>query len=311
MDAYLDWQDYCRSALSAGELCSRFAVPLSSLSTFQIGGIAKEVCTPLTFTAFCEAVQILEELHLPYFVLGNGSNVLFSEEGFDGVILSCCGLHRFVWEGETLIAGCGTPLPRLEKEAWRAGLSGLEFSVGIPASLGGAVCRNAGAFSGCMGDLVTETVCYDLSSRKILRMKAEEHGFAYRYSHYQKKERILLCAVLCLTPDLPSAIEQRRTEYLSYRKRTQPKEPSAGSVFLRQGELLPAVLLDRAGCKGMREGDAQISTLHAGFIVNLGKATAGDVLTLIQRCREKVRDCFGISLQCELEVVGRNGVLPL
>ncbi len=306
MEAYALWEAYLKSIDGRKELKRQQQVSLASYSTFRIGGMARELLTPLTLTAFCEAVQVLEELKLPYFVLGNGSNVLFDDAGYDGVVLSCRGLRKHLWEGSMLHAQCGVPLPLLEKEAEKAGLSGLEFAVGIPACVGGAVCRNAGAFDGSMGELVLETVCYHIPTGKILRLSKEAHGFSYRYSCYQKKDRILLCAILQLTPDLPKEIAKRRENYLAYRRRTQPKAPSAGSVFLRQGEVLPAVLLDQAGCKGMTEGGAQVSPLHAGFIVNRGSATASDVKTLIERCKEKVKDRFGVLLQCEIESVGHG-----
>lgn len=285
-------------------------IPLASMrdyTTWGIGGPADLLCNPQTGEDVVTALKFAEEHGLPVTVIGNGSNLLVRDGGIRGLVIRMAGgLNSVRVDGNRIIAGAGILLPSLSRVALRAGLSGLEFAAGIPASLGGAVVMNAGAFGQCMGDLVVEVeaVGYD-GSRKVL--SASDLAFGYRTSSFQNQMLIILKTVLQLVPEAPLAIAVRGRSNLSYRKKTQPLNmPSAGSVFRNPPGQYAAKLIELAGLKGARIGDAEVSLKHANFIVNRGNASARQVIALIDLIREQVRCKFGIDLVPEVRLVGEE-----
>lgn len=285
----------------------RHDFPLSRVTSFHIGGNADLAVYPADAEAFAYALDAVVQAGVPYTVIGNGSNTLVRDGGFRGVVFVTTDMRRVTIDGTRLTGGCGVLLGSVGTNASRAGLAGAEFANGIPGTLGGAVYMNAGAYGGQLADIVCETVCYDLDAKQVLHLDNEAQHFGYRHSVFMEKNYIILSATLQLTKDEPDAIRARMNDYLARRREKQPLEyPSAGSVFKRPEGHFAGKLIEDAGLKGLRVGGAEVSPKHAGFIVNVGGATARDVLELIERIREKVYAMSGVTLECEIRTIGED-----
>ncbi len=279
-------------------------ISLAECTTFRIGGPAKYGVYPQTAEQLCAAAELCRSSKMRYYVVGNGSNLLFSDRGFDGAVIFTGALKQLSAESDRLIADCGVPLTQAAVAAQRAQLGGMEFAYGIPGSVGGAVFMNAGAYDGEMKDIVESVLFYDAVSQKTVLYQREACGFDYRRSVFQEKEGVILQTVLKLKKGEEAAIRSRMEELMSRRRTKQPLEyPSAGSVFKRYPGFYTAKLIDEAGLKGLTVGGAQVSEKHAGFIVNRGGATAADVLTLIEAIQKKIRGIHGIEIACEIRYV--------
>lgn len=285
----------------------RHDFPLSRVTSFHIGGNADLAVYPADAEAFAYALDAVVQAGVPYTVIGNGSNTLVRDGGFRGVVFVTTDMRRVTIGGTRLTGGCGVLLGSVGTNASRAGLAGAEFANGIPGTLGGAVYMNAGAYGGQLADIVCETVCYDLDAKQVLHLDNAAQHFGYRHSVFMEKNYIILSATLQLTKDEPDAIRARMNDYLARRREKQPLEyPSAGSVFKRPEGHFAGKLIEDAGLKGLRVGGAEVSPKHAGFIVNVGGATARDVLELIERIREKVYAMSGVTLECEIRTIGED-----
>ena len=285
----------------------RHDFPLSRVTSFHIGGNADLAVYPADAEAFAYALDAVVQAGVPYTVIGNGSNTLVRDSGFRGVVFVTTDMRRVTIDGTRLTGGCGVLLGSVGTNASRAGLAGAEFANGIPGTLGGAVYMNAGAYGGQLADIVCETVCYDLDAKQVLHLDNAAQHFGYRHSVFMEKNYIILSATLQLTKDEPDAIRARMNDYLARRRENQPLEyPSAGSVFKRPEGHFAGKLIEDAGLKGLRVGGAEVSPKHAGFIVNVGGATARDVLELIERIREKVYAMSGVTLECEIRTIGED-----
>ncbi len=285
----------------------RHDFPLSRVTSFHIGGNADLAVYPADAEAFAYALDAVVQAGVPYTVIGNGSNTLVRDGGFRGVVFVTTDMRRVTIDGTRLTGGCGVLLGSIGTNASRAGLAGAEFANGIPGTLGGAVYMNAGAYGGQLADIVCETVCYDLDAKQVLHLDNAVQHFGYRHSVFMEKNYIILSATLQLTKDEPDAIRARMNDYLARRREKQPLEyPSAGSVFKRPEGHFAGKLIEDAGLKGLRVGGAEVSPKHAGFIVNVGGATARDVLELIERIREKVYAMSGVTLECEIRTIGED-----
>ena len=285
----------------------RHDFPLSRVTSFHIGGNADLAVYPADAEAFAYALDAVVQAGVPYTVIGNGSNTLVRDGGFRGVVFVTTDMRRVTIDGTRLTGGCGVLLGSVGTNASRAGLAGAEFANGIPGTLGGAVYMNAGAYGGLLADIVCETVCYDLDAKQVLHLDNAAQHFGYRHSVFMEKNYIILSATLQLTKDEPDAIRARMNDYLARRREKQPLEyPSAGSVFKRPEGHFAGKLIEDAGLKGLRVGGAEVSPKHAGFIVNVGGATARDVLELIERIREKVYAMSGVTLECEIRTIGED-----
>lgn len=285
----------------------RHDFPLSRVTSFHIGGNADLAVYPADAEAFAYALDAVVQAGVPYTVIGNGSNTLVRDGGFRGVVFVTTDMRRVTIDGTQLTGGCGVLLGSVGTNASRAGLAGAEFANGIPGTLGGAVYMNAGAYGGQLADIVCETVCYDLDAKQVLHLDKAAQHFGYRHSVFMEKNYIILSATLQLTKDEPDAIRARMNDYLARRREKQPLEyPSAGSVFKRPEGHFAGKLIEDAGLKGLRVGGAEVSPKHAGFIVNVGGATARDVLELIERIREKVYAMSGVTLECEIRTIGED-----
>ncbi|MDD6072162.1 MAG: UDP-N-acetylmuramate dehydrogenase [Clostridiales bacterium] len=285
----------------------RLEEPMAKHTTFQIGGPAQVFVTPKTVKEIQQIVRICNAKEVPFFVLGNGSNLLVSDQGMDGVVIQ---LYRnfsdFQIEGNIVTAQAGTMLAAIGNAAREASLTGFEFASGIPGTLGGAVMMNAGAYGGEMKDIIKTVQLMDLEGN-VLEKTCAEMDFGYRHSIIEDEQFIVLGAVLELTEGNREAISLRMKELSEARREKQPLEfPSAGSTFKRPEGYFAGKLIMEANLCGYRVGGAQISEKHCGFVVNRGGATAEDVLNLIRDVQDKVYETFQVKLEPEVKLVGRQ-----
>lgn len=279
--------------------------PLSVHTSWKIGGPADYFLTPADLNELVEVVKYCSHNKLPLTVIGNGSNLLVRDGGIRGLLVEIgepfSYLHR---QGTGLKVGAGVLMPYLARAAARKGLSGLEFAGGIPGTLGGALIMNAGAFGSYIGSVVREVtvVRYDGAVSSLSREAIE---FGYRTSSLSR-EGIIVEAALELAEGDSAELEGKVDFYLSERRRRHPQLPSAGSVFRNIPEQPAGRLIEAAGAKGMRIGGAQVSEQHANFIVNLGGATASDVIGLIEKIRQLVKEKFDVDLHPEVRVIGEE-----
>ena len=295
------------------EFCMRERIPalwhapLSDYTSFRIGGPCDAFLLPDTEKTFLSLLRFLTEAEdIPFRVIGNGTNLLFSDEGYRGVVISTRHMRTVSVVGNTVIAASGTPLNVLCRVLADRSLDGFTGLYGIPGTVGGAVCMNAGAFGGTVSDFLTFVSVYQLDSGRIHTLSKKELAFSYRTSALRdKKDAVVLSAEFSFPCGNQTEIREKMRQNLSKRMETQPTAlPCAGSAFLRPKEGYAASYIEKAGLKGVRVGDAAVSLKHAGFLVNLGGATATDVLTLITQIQDEVKKRFGITLVPEIEYIG-------
>lgn len=279
--------------------------PLSGHTTFRIGGPADYFVMPSDEKELAAVIELCRQEEIPWFVLGNGSNLLVGDRGYRGVVIQLYkNFDQVVIEGTTVKAQAGAMLIRAAREAGKAGLTGLEFASGIPGTIGGAMVMNAGAYGGEMKDVVS-AVTVLTPEGEVKTLTGEEMDFRYRTSVVESKKYIVLEAVMELKKGDPVQIQEQMQEFLARRKEKQPVEyPSAGSTFKRpQGYFAGKLIMD-AGLRGYRVGGAQISEKHCGFVINTGGATAAEVQQLIRDVSEKVKEQFGVELEPEIKRIG-------
>lgn len=284
--------------------------PLAPLSTFKIGGNADYVIYPLCSEGLIAAVRAAKECGVRYGVFGNGSNLLFADEGFRGAAIFTTKMNKVRREGTLLIAEAGASLTGLAVHALKAGLTGLEFAYGIPGSVGGAVFMNAGAYDGEITQVVTRSAYFspDTPADECAWLEGEAQGFGYRTSAYQGSNILILSAEFSLKEGDPAEIKAKMDDYMTRRKSKQPLEyPSAGSTFKRYPGYFTAQLIDEAGLKGYTVGGAQVSEKHAGFVINRGCATAEDVRGLIEKIQAVIYEKNGIHISPEVQIISADG----
>lgn len=276
-------------------------------TTFRTGGPARYFLVIETRKELAQVLAWLQEEALPWFLLGNGSNLLVGDRGYRGAILHLAGeFLKTEIDEATIRCGAGAMLSAVSRSAMEAGLTGLEFASGIPGTIGGAVRMNAGAYNGEIAG-VTESVEVMEPDGRCRVYNREEMAFGYRTSIVKTKPCVVLSTVLKLQKGDRSEISATMQELSAKRREKQPLEyPSAGSVFKRPEGHFAGKLIEDAGLKGLRVGGAEVSPKHAGFIVNVGGATARDVLELIERIREKVYAMSGVTLECEIRTIGED-----
>lgn len=276
--------------------------------SFRVGGNADFYVTCNNTGELKSLLQYLTKNEIPHMLIGNGSNLLFRDSGYRGVIIHLDGEFQDCQvEGTTLVAGSGKLLSGTAAVATRNGLAGMEFASGIPGSLGGAIYMNAGAYGGEMKDIVrwVHLMAAD-GSREYVKSLAEM-DFSYRHSGIQDTGEIVTKVELELTKDDPEAIQARVAELTEKRVSKQPVNyPSAGSTFKRPVGGYAAALIQDAGLKGTAVGGAEVSEKHSGFIINKGGATATDVLQLMELVEEKVYEMSGIRLEPEVRIIGEE-----
>lgn len=278
--------------------------PMSRHTTFRIGGPVPLMAFPKTAAEAAETIRTAMELEIRPFFLGNGSNLLVADEGAELFVLKPL-LNSLRMEGEDAIyAETGTTMAQTASFARDHSLTGLEFAHGIPGSLGGAVFMNAGAYGGEMAQVVVRADCVDPTGSRQ-GVSREQLEFGYRSSAFSDGRRLITGALLQLRKGDPDRIRDQMAELMEQRRSKQPLElPSAGSVFKRPEGYFAGTLIEQCGLKGRRLGGAQISTKHAGFIVNTGGATCADVLGLIRAVQETVFRQTGVELEPEIRMVG-------
>ncbi len=287
------------------ELELREHEPMSRHTTFRIGGPARLMALPRDRKEAAASVRAAAELGIRPFFLGNGSNLLVADRGYEGFIVKLTGLDQTRVVNRRLRAESGISLARLAMAAWGCGLTGLEFAHGIPGTLGGGVAMNAGAYGGEMSQVLTAVTFLD-EAGQVITLPAQECALTYRHSLFtDHPERLILEAEFELAQGVPTLIKIRMDELAQKRRAKQPlDQPSAGSTFKRPEGHFAAALIEQCGLKGLSVGGAQVSEKHAGFVVNRGGATAEDVLRLMEQVRERVLRDTGVELEPEVKLLG-------
>lgn len=295
-------EDLSASAAESGAIFLSPDEPMSRHTSFRIGGPAGLFAVPRTPEALIRILGSARERDVRTYILGNGSNVLFDDDGFDGVVISTGGLKSVaVGSDGRITAGAGASLSSVCKAARDASLAGLEFAYGIPGSVGGAVVMNAGAYGGEIAQVIESSAYLDPETMEIRELTLPEHSYGYRDSVYRRTGRIVLSAVFRLNQGKIEEISAAMNDFASRRTSKQPLEyPSAGSVFKRPEGYFVGQMVEESGLKGFRIGGAEVSEKHAGFIVNRGGATSRDVLELVEHIRKTVRQNYGVELECEI-----------
>ena len=286
----------------------RINEPMSKHTTFRLGGVADALVMPETIDELTACLKYAKENKIPVTIIGNGSKLLVLDGGIRGIVIKLASKFANVtFDGNTVQALSGVTLPYLAGLAKKNSLSGLEFACGIPATLGGAIFQNAGAYDGDMSKVVEEVTYLD-EKYNLKTLTKDELQFGYRNSFFKAnkdKGYVIVSAKLRLVDGNLDQIEKLMNENTEKRNSKQPLEyPSAGSVFKRPEGYFVGKLIDDAGLKGKCIGDAQISTKHSGFIVNKGNATSKDVLDLINFIKKEISQKFGVKLEEEIIIIG-------
>lgn len=279
--------------------------PMKKHTTFRVGGNADFFVVPKTIDEVKRVVMLCMEQDMPYYVLGNGSNLLVGDKGYRGVVIQIYKeMNNIIVEGHKMRVQAGALLSKIGSVALEAGLTGFEFAAGIPGTMGGAVVMNAGAYGGEMKD-VLEAVTVLTKEGEVLTLSKEELDMGYRTSVVAKREYIVLEAIIALELGDPDTIKAKMDELKVQRTTKQPLEfPSAGSTFKRPEGYFAGKLIQDAGLRGLQVGGAQVSEKHCGFVINKGDATAADIVELMNQVSERVKDKFGVELEPEVKRLG-------
>ena len=293
-----------RLKLIAGDSNVRCDEPMSSHCTFRAGGTAKYYVIPDEYKKVRDVLRLCVEENIPYYVIGNGSNLLVQDDGFDGVIIEIdSALAKIEINGNEIVAKAGAKLSKIAVKALNESLTGFEFAHGIPGNLGGAVTMNAGAYGGEMKDVLKWVKVLD-NNGEMKTLKAEELELGYRTSVIVKEKMIVLEACIELHEGNRDEIEMHMKELMAKRKEKQPLEyPSAGSTFKRPEGYFAGKLIQDAGLKGYRVGGAMVSEKHSGFVINYDNATATDIINLMKDVRKKVYEEFQVTLEPEVKIL--------
>ena len=284
-----------------------FDEPMNNYTTFRVGGPAKWMAAPQDEQQLRIILEICSELQVPCFILGRGSNLLVSDNGFNGVIVNLRKHFNKIEvdsENKTITAEAGASLPAVSQAALSAGLTGLEFAAGIPGTMGGGLFMNAGAYGGELKQVVTEATVMTKDGM-ILHVPAEQMALGHRLSSFMQTGEIILSVKMQLTQGNPAVIKENMDDFNSRRREKQPLEyPSAGSTFKRPAGYFAGKLIEDAGLKGFSVGGAQVSKKHAGFVINTGSATAADIWNLCNEIQNRVQNEFGVTLEMEIQKLG-------
>ena len=282
---------------------------ISNYTTYRVGGKARAICYPKGENELIELVKLLKEKHIKYFTLGNGSNVLFSDRLYDGIIIKLDNFNKINIEDNIIEVGAGYPLVKLSNDAMNNSLVGLEFASGIPGTVGGAVFMNAGAYGEDMSKIV-QSVKVLTSDLKIKKFTNKQMKFSYRTSLLQEHlDYICISATLKLEKGKRENIESIMAERRMQRRATQPLTlPSAGSVFRNPEGMYAGKLIEDMGLKGFTIGRAMVSEKHANFIVNMGNAKASDIKKIIDVIKQKALTKYNVRLHVEQRLINWEGV---
>ena len=279
--------------------------PMKNHTTFRVGGEAEYFVKVPDVQAFCALIKRFSKEGIPFFVLGNGSNILVGDKGIPGFVLDTSAfLTDITVEGERITAQAGALLSKVANTAKAQALAGMEFASGIPGTIGGAIVMNAGAYDGEMAFVVESVTVVDANGQ-IKTLSNEEMQFGYRTSILKKEAYYVLSTVLKLQTGDRAQIEEKMADFAARRREKQPLEyPSAGSTFKRpEGHFAGKLIMD-VGLRGFRIGGAQVSEKHCGFVINVGGSSAADIVDLMDEVRERVEKQFGVTLEPEVIRVG-------
>jgi UDP-N-acetylmuramate dehydrogenase len=298
-----DISEYIRSV--AGKENVFTDEPMSRHTTFRTGGPADCFVRVTGSDELAELIAHLKAEDVPFFVTGNGSNLLVSDDGYRGVILSTMGMNHLETDGNRITAGAGVLCSRIAAEALEHELTGMAALAGIPGTIGGGVCMNAGAYGSEMKDVVELVEAVTPEGKKVY-LSNEQMKFEYRNSAVKKLGLTVTEVVIKLWPGERSYIEEDMADYALRRREKQPLEyPSAGSTFKRPEGNYAGKLIEEAGLKGYSQGDAGVSEKHCGFIINKGNASSSDIYSVIRHVQEEVGRKSGIHLETEVVLLGR------
>lgn len=279
--------------------------PMKQHTTFRTGGPADYFVMPETKEELQETVSLLKRTREPYYIVGNGSNLLISDRGYRGTVIQIYKeMSKITVNGNVIRAQAGALLSRIAGKALESGLTGFEFAAGIPGTLGGACVMNAGAYGGEMKDVLSEVLVLTPEG-EFVTLSSEELKFGYRTSVIAKKGYIVLEASVILSKGAEKEIRERMEELRKKRVSKQPLEyPSAGSTFKRPEGYFAGKLIEDAGLRGFRVGGAQVSEKHCGFVINRGDATSAEILELMRQVSAHVEKKFGVALEPEVKRLG-------
>ncbi len=280
--------------------------PMKKHTGFKTGGNADIFVNVSDEKSLACLLETANALKVPLFILGKGSNLLVSDRGIEGAVISLSELNKIEIKGNKITAKSGASLTALCVEAANAGLSGLEFAYGIPGSVGGAVFMNAGAYGGEICDVIVSAE-YLTADGKKGKLTKEQMELGYRKSAFMKNGFVITSATFTLKKDEPQDIWERMNSFMERRKAKQPLEyPSGGSTFKRPEGYYSGALIEENGLKGFSVGGAEVSEKHAGFVINKNNATTDDILELIEKIKLKVKEANGVTLETEVIFVGRK-----
>lgn len=281
--------------------------PLWRYTTMKVGGDAQRLCQPQSASELVELIDRLRKNDEPWYILGGGSNTLISSEGVKGTVIRMTQMTKLSTpEPDVLEADAGARLPHLAKYAAGLGLSGLEFAVGIPGTVGGAVVMNAGAHGSCMANVVESVDVLDCLTGEVKTLSNAELNFVYRNSAINPEKQVVVSARLRMKPGSQDEIKKITQHNEEYRWRTQPLGwPNLGSTFKNPApDKTAGYLLDQSGAKQFKEGNAAVSAIHANFVINLGGASTAEVINLLRRMQNTVQEKYGLRLHPEWKTLG-------
>lgn len=289
-----------------GVECVKESEPMKSHTTFRVGGEADLFISISNEEKAASLIRLLSIEKMPFYIIGNGSNLLVSDKGFRGVVVEIgSGMSNISIQGDEVTASAGALLVKVANEAYKNSLTGLEFASGIPGTIGGAIVMNAGAYGGEIKDIVKSVKLLNIETGKIEEKTPSEMLFSYRHSIVKEKPYVVLEATFKLSKGDSEAIKARMDELKEMRVSKQPLEyPSAGSTFKRPEGYFAGKLIQDSGLKGYAVGGAEVSTKHSGFVINKGNATAEDIYTLIEDVKDRVYKDSGVMLEPEVIMLG-------
>ncbi|WP_294349178.1 UDP-N-acetylmuramate dehydrogenase [uncultured Clostridium sp.] len=304
MNQYLKYRDLFEKIYSENEMM--IDENMSNHIYFKVGGPADILVSPSSIDQLLETLKICKENNIPYYIIGNGSNLLVKDGGIRGVVIKLVNLNKIQSRGNFIKAEAGVLLKDVSKRAVENSLTGFEFACGIPGSVGGAVFMNAGAYDGEIKNVIKEAEVIDQNGNLIFLDK-EQLELGYRTSKVMKENYVVVSALFQLEEGNEEKIQGRVDELTAKREEKQPLEyPSAGSTFKRPEGYFAGKLIQDAGLKGYSIGGAAVSSKHSGFVINKGGATAKDILDLIAHIQKEVKDQFGVDLYPEVRILGEE-----
>lgn len=304
MNQYLQYGDLFKRIYLDNQI--EFNANMSEHIYFKVGGPVDILLSPSSIEQIVDTLSVCKENNIPYFVIGNGSNLLVKDGGIRGVVIKLCDLNSVEVRNNEIKALCGALLKDVSASAVKNSLTGFEFACGIPGSVGGAVFMNAGAYDGEINNVIKEAEVIDKDGN-VITMSKEELELGYRTSRVMKEGLVVVSATFELNHGNKEKVESRVNELTSKREEKQPLEyPSAGSTFKRPVGYFAGKLIQDAGLKGYSIGGAAVSEKHSGFVINKGGATAKDILDLISHIQNEVKKQFGVDLHPEVRIIGED-----